>query len=311
MMIPNTMFRPPNPTAVNHGHSMPGANSASAPNTMKQTPINGTIRTENALAVATAVPYSSSHVPGINAKRPARYNAIVNSAPTTIGGKKLSPKRRPGPESKGSLAARAFCTIAAPPITTPSTASPNHTASQSASRACRSASHVAASAVHPTTTMPQPGTAVNEPARSIAERMNWRLSSARSWSGRGAVMARSKALCVAKSSAPSGEPAHQLQARPDVVDRRDLHIHEARGQGDRTYDVFGDVSGYARCFLRPGNPKAPVRRQRPQQHRNLRLENRATDSEKMYEGKIASRRGDDVNARRQLAERAAVAAGRV
>src|SRR6266487_6481280 len=36
--------------------------------------------------------------------------------------------------------------------------------------------------------MPQPGTAVNEPARSIVERMNFRLSSARSWSGCGEVM---------------------------------------------------------------------------------------------------------------------------
>ena len=41
---------------MNQGHPRNGVNSAAAPSTMKQAPMSGTTRTENAPAVATAVP---------------------------------------------------------------------------------------------------------------------------------------------------------------------------------------------------------------------------------------------------------------
>src|SRR6266508_4429629 len=113
----------------------------------------------------------------------------------------------------------------------------------------------AASAVTPSTTMPHPGTAVNEPARSMAERMNWRLSSARSCRGRGAVMTLSKALCHAKSRTPSFESPDQLETRPHVVHRGHFHVDEAGGQGDLAHDVFGQIGRHAGRLLGPRNPQ--------------------------------------------------------
>ena len=64
MIIPNTMWRPPNPAAMSQFAHAAGPNSATAPTSMKQIPMTGTIRTENAPPVTNPVPYNSSHVPG-------------------------------------------------------------------------------------------------------------------------------------------------------------------------------------------------------------------------------------------------------
>ena len=90
-----------------------GANSAMTPAAMKHRPITGTIFTENAPPATTAVPYRSSQTPGIASTRPARYSTSVSSAPTTIGGEKLSTNFRAGPrQAAASSRARALRTIA-------------------------------------------------------------------------------------------------------------------------------------------------------------------------------------------------------
>src|SRR6266568_4330698 len=127
MTPPKMMCRPPNPAPISQLPHAAGPNSAAAPAAMKHTPITGTTRTENAPPVTNPVPYSSSQVPGSACHNPARYSATVRSPPTTIGGRKLSPKRRPGPERIGSFTAYAFRTIADPPIVSATRASPSHT----------------------------------------------------------------------------------------------------------------------------------------------------------------------------------------
>src|SRR5207244_959016 len=102
-----------------------------SPTSMKQSPITGTIRTENAPPVTNPVPYSSSQVPGSACHRPARYSTTVSSPPTIMGGRKLSPKRRPGPDRMGSFTAYAFRTMADPPIASATIASPSQVASHS------------------------------------------------------------------------------------------------------------------------------------------------------------------------------------
>src|SRR5216110_71176 len=106
MIMPNTMCRPPNPAAMSQLPHAAGPNSAMAPTSMKQIPITGTTRTENAPPVTNPVPYKSSQVPGSACHKPARYSATVSKPPTTMGGRKLRPKRRPGPERMGSAMVR-------------------------------------------------------------------------------------------------------------------------------------------------------------------------------------------------------------
>src|SRR5437870_3487789 len=167
MIMPNPMCRPPNPAAMSQFPHAPGPNSATAPRSMKQIPITGTMRTENAPPVTNPVPYSSSQVPGSACHRPARYSATVSRPPTTMGGRKLRPNRRPGPDRMGSFTAYAFRTIADPPIASATIASPSQVASHNSGVRWRAARNTAARAVTPTATWPQPGTAVNDPARSI------------------------------------------------------------------------------------------------------------------------------------------------
>src|SRR5947209_7445601 len=161
--MPNPMCRPPNPAAMTQFPHAAGPNSATAPASMKQIPITGTIRTENAPPVTNPVPYNSSQVPGSACHRPARYSATVNRPPTTMGGRKLRPNRRPGPDRMGSFTAYAFRTMADPPIASATIASPSQVASHSSGVGWRAARSAAASAVAPTATWPQPGTAVNDP----------------------------------------------------------------------------------------------------------------------------------------------------
>src|SRR5207244_6969539 len=82
MVTPNPTCRPPNPAAMSQLPHAAGPNSAAAPTSMKQSPIKGTIRTENAPPVTNPVPYSSSQVPGSACHRPARYSTTVSSPPT-------------------------------------------------------------------------------------------------------------------------------------------------------------------------------------------------------------------------------------
>src|SRR6266550_935387 len=96
MTMPNTMCRPPNPAAMSQLPHAAGPNRAVAPTSMKQIPITGTTRTENAPPVTNPVPYKSSQVPGSACHKPARYSATVSKPPTTIGGRKLRPNRRRG-----------------------------------------------------------------------------------------------------------------------------------------------------------------------------------------------------------------------
>ena len=115
--------------------------------------------------------------------RSPRYSATVSSAPTRTAGANASQKRRAGPDSTGSAAARALRIIAHPPTASARNASATHTTVHPNGEGCRAANQAAASAVAPISTCPRPGTAVNEPARSMVERMKRRLSAALSCSG--------------------------------------------------------------------------------------------------------------------------------
>jgi hypothetical protein len=53
---------------------------------------------------------------------------------------------------------------------------------------------------------------------------------------------------------PILEPDHQLQARPGLVERGNLVVHEAMGEGDLAHDVLGHVGRDARGALRPRHP---------------------------------------------------------
>src|SRR5688500_17171349 len=153
-----------------------------APATMKQNPMTGTTRTEKAPPATTAVPYMRSHNPESTSYMPRLYSWMVSSAPTIIGGEKLRRNFLPAPDMSGSLAARAFRTIAAMLMTGAMTAAASQVLSQATSVGCCAAMPAATSAVIPTTTIPQPDTAVNAPARSIVSRMKARLSIARTCS---------------------------------------------------------------------------------------------------------------------------------
>src|SRR2546430_7655048 len=108
MIPPNTMCRPPKPAARHQFPQAGGPSSAAAPTIMKHSPITGTTRTENAPPVTNPGPYSRSHVPGSACHTLARYSTTVNRPPTAIGARKLSQKRRPGPERIGSSTAYAL-----------------------------------------------------------------------------------------------------------------------------------------------------------------------------------------------------------
>src|SRR3989454_1395894 len=175
---PKMICSAPKPTAINQLPQDAGENRARAPVNMKQSPITGTTRTEKAPPVTTAVPYSSSHIPGSTAAYPARKSATVSSAPTSNGGTKLSANFRPGPDSSGTLAARAFRAVAPAAMPTATKASASQGASHAFGFVRGEATNDAARPVHPTAKPPQPGTAVNEPARSMVSRMKRRLSAA-------------------------------------------------------------------------------------------------------------------------------------
>src|SRR4051794_27822505 len=50
---------------------------------------------------------------------------------------------------------------------------------------------------------------------------------------------------------------HQLQPRPDVVDRTDLHVDQMHRQRNLADDVLGDVGRHFRGALGPADPDEP------------------------------------------------------
>src|SRR6476620_8999005 len=106
-------------------------------------------------------------------------------APAKIGGERLNATFRPGPESNGILAARAFRSMDQPSISRAITASAIQTANHALKVFCCAEIADEASAVHPMATCPQPEMPVNAVARSIVSRMYLRLSIARSCSAGG------------------------------------------------------------------------------------------------------------------------------
>jgi hypothetical protein len=77
------------------------------------------------------------------------------------------------------------------------------------------------------------------------------------------------------SSWSVAQAVHQPQARPDLVDRADLVVHERRRQAELADDRLADVGLHARGALRPGDPEAAGRPQRNAQRRQPTLELRA------------------------------------
>ncbi len=138
---------------------------------MKVSPMAGTVRTEKAPPVTVPVPYRRSQTPGRSANWPRSRSTMVRSAPTAIGGAKLSANLRTGPLRSGMLAALDFQPVVRVPIAIASSASPSQISSQRETSACWPAYHPARIAVTPTATCPQPEKAVNDDAFSIVSRM--------------------------------------------------------------------------------------------------------------------------------------------
>src|ERR1700682_6098571 len=192
------MWRPPKAAAMIQSFHVDGVNTARVPASMKQIPITGTIFTENAPPATTAVPYSRSHMPGITPTSPARKSTMVRRAPTRIGGEKLRTNFRPGPESRGMRALRAFRTIPHNITAGARTAAAIQTYSDWRTDDCADAVVAAPVAMMPTATIAHPDTAVNETAAAIVSRMKARLSIARAWSAGGSVaVARCKGVTEA------------------------------------------------------------------------------------------------------------------
>src|SRR5262249_13301697 len=146
---------------------------------MNAIPISGTMRTENAPPLASAVPYSRSQQPGSRAIRSSVANTGVSTMPATSGGKYASANRYAGAAvDSGVPDFRAFHVIVGSAIATAAAASPNQTIPQRSELAGGPETAAAAIAVAPIATPPQPGMAVNALARVIASRMKRRLSAA-------------------------------------------------------------------------------------------------------------------------------------
>lgn len=145
---------------------------------MKQSPITGTIRTENAPPVTTAAPYSSSQQPGNTLNTCCWHNAAVSTAPASSGGIKLSNALRAALERSESASRFDFMRTATNAITSATIASPIQNAS-CVSGGRDQQSSPASTAEQPIATPPHPGTAVKEAARSIVSRINRKLSAAR------------------------------------------------------------------------------------------------------------------------------------
>src|SRR5438445_4686972 len=136
MMTPKMMCSPPKPPAKNQFARYSGQKSAAAPSAIKQSPITGTMLTENMPPVTTPVPYNSSQTPGITSFKPARNSTAVSNAPANSGGDKLKTTLRPGPESSGMLTRRAFRSMDQRAIKSETDAAANHTASHPPGVAC-------------------------------------------------------------------------------------------------------------------------------------------------------------------------------
>src|SRR3954452_3203747 len=70
----------------------------------------------------------------------------------------------------------------------------------------------------------------------------------------------------AEGGAALGAP-HHPQARPRVVDRADLVVHQAEREGYLADVVLGEVGGHAAGPLRPRDPEAAVDVERLDQRR--------------------------------------------
>src|SRR5437870_5134339 len=96
---------------------------------------------------------------------------MVSNMPAIIGGEKLSANLRPGFESRGIAARRAFRHTAHAAIQNETSAPPIQVASHLSSVGCHEASNAVSIAVIPMVTPPQPGTAVKAEAPSIVSRI--------------------------------------------------------------------------------------------------------------------------------------------
>src|ERR1700691_3380380 len=104
------MCSPPNPATIDQFPKASGKccaetngkNRVAAPSAIKQTPISGTMETENAPLVITPQPYNKSHMPGSAYPRPARSIGSVSSTAAATGGAKLSATFRAGPLVHGN-----------------------------------------------------------------------------------------------------------------------------------------------------------------------------------------------------------------
>src|SRR5687767_10553131 len=141
-----------------------GAKRVPAPATIKAAPITGTIRTENAPAATTPVPYSSIQMPGSSAYIPRCMNAKVTTMPTTNTGVKLNNSLRAEPVRSGRLADLALSYMNQTEIRSARNASTAQTTTHSTDGPRVAETRAATIAVVPMTTCPQPETAVNVPA---------------------------------------------------------------------------------------------------------------------------------------------------
>src|SRR5438128_6410505 len=89
---------------------------------MKQSPISGTTRTENAPPVVTAVPYNKSQQPGNRAISPMVANTGVSTMPATSGGTYASANRCAGAADDNGVPCRRALMVIVTSAIAPATA---------------------------------------------------------------------------------------------------------------------------------------------------------------------------------------------
>src|SRR2546428_9828772 len=96
MMTPKMMCRIPNPAPMRMFPTDSGTKHAAMPRIMKQIPMTGTARMENAPLLMNDAPYNSSQTAGSGANMFERMSASVMSAPAIRGALYEMKKRRAG-----------------------------------------------------------------------------------------------------------------------------------------------------------------------------------------------------------------------
>jgi len=128
--------------------------------------------------VSTPAPYNNNHTGTITVKLRTLHSSYVIAAPATNGAAIPNANLRAFVPVSITPARCAFIVIATSSTITATEAAASQVSSHRSAVGCLAPTTAAISPITPVTTPPTPGTAVNVDDRSIAERMNVRLSAA-------------------------------------------------------------------------------------------------------------------------------------